>query len=301
MSFRVMMYSFKGGAGRTVTTANVAYALATEYGKRVVVIDLDVESAGASVLFDVDGKVEKDEGPVAVQDMLRGGPVLRDDFRDVWGRAARAFAPNDVPVPNLRLLPARRILRTADEVPFGSINVQRDFQLLLRQIQRVERPDFIFIDSASGIQQSALMGLANADVLVIFSRWTRQFLAGTRQFIHQQIIQNETPPPLRRILLVPTAVPRSSAGSAVYLKKSREDLEAFVNMKNADAVRPYQTRSLISLFDDIPESDLLKWDDRIMTGEVIKAHSRDASVNAVVEAYRRLAAHLVELTEETRQ
>ena len=71
MAYKVSMYSFKGGAGRTVTTANVARILSAERRKRVTVMDLDVESAGLSVLFGVDRKVESGECST-IQDVLRG-------------------------------------------------------------------------------------------------------------------------------------------------------------------------------------------------------------------------------------
>src|SRR3954467_3752656 len=71
MALKVLMYSFKGGAGRTVSTANIARLLAVESGRRVAAIDLDVESAGLSVLFKVDRKVETGECGT-IQDILRG-------------------------------------------------------------------------------------------------------------------------------------------------------------------------------------------------------------------------------------
>src|SRR5687767_604595 len=71
MALKVLMYSFKGGAGRTVSTANIARVMAIESGRRVAVIDLDVESAGLSVLFKIDRKVENGECGT-IQDILRG-------------------------------------------------------------------------------------------------------------------------------------------------------------------------------------------------------------------------------------
>lgn len=107
----VLMYSFKGGSGRTVTTANVAYLLASEFHKRVLVIDLDVESAGSSVLFGVEKEVH--EGKIwAIDDVLRGKEFAlhRADFESaLWPRMhKRVFeAPSG---GSLDVLPARIVL-----------------------------------------------------------------------------------------------------------------------------------------------------------------------------------------------
>ena len=42
----ITFYSYKGGTGRTMLLANVAWILATN-GKRVLVVDWDLEAPGA--------------------------------------------------------------------------------------------------------------------------------------------------------------------------------------------------------------------------------------------------------------
>jgi hypothetical protein len=49
----ITFYSFKGGVGRSMAVANVAYLLATKYRKRVLVVDWDLEAPGLHRFFDV--------------------------------------------------------------------------------------------------------------------------------------------------------------------------------------------------------------------------------------------------------
>ena len=49
----VAVHSFRGGTGKSNTTANLAILLALE-GKRVGVIDTDIQSPGIHILFGLD-------------------------------------------------------------------------------------------------------------------------------------------------------------------------------------------------------------------------------------------------------
>jgi septum site-determining protein MinD len=53
MSKVISIHSFRGGTGKSNTTANVAMLLAAK-GRRVAVVDTDVQSPGIHVLFGID-------------------------------------------------------------------------------------------------------------------------------------------------------------------------------------------------------------------------------------------------------
>src|SRR3954454_22620063 len=53
MSKIISIHSFRGGTGKSNTTANVATLLAAE-GRRIGVVDTDIQSPGIHVLFGVD-------------------------------------------------------------------------------------------------------------------------------------------------------------------------------------------------------------------------------------------------------
>jgi len=315
-SYRALMYSFKGGAGRTVTTANVAYLLATEHNKRVLVIDLDVESAGASVLFEIDDAVEHGDY-WTVQDVLRGYYVPRsrdgnaapakralnlaaDDFeKKVWPKLNVQTWPAEKKAdgPYLRVLPARRILYTADEATGEETNAE-NFDVLLEQIDGMANaPDIVLFDSASGIQSSAMMALERANVAFVFARWSRQFVKGTLQFVDENICS----PPGRRldqVFIVPTAVPENHPSGTMReeLSARRDRLEKSIwNVNHTARTRYAKSDNWVRLFDPpIREADALKWDDKIVCkegGQYIESFH----LAGVLSDYRRIATEIVGL------
>ena len=63
--FTVTFYSYKGGVGRTLALANVAYTLATEGGKqRVVVVDFDLEAPGIDTIAPFDSAKGTEKGGI---------------------------------------------------------------------------------------------------------------------------------------------------------------------------------------------------------------------------------------------
>ena len=67
MAAIVSVHSFRGGTGKSNTTANVAAILALS-GKRVGVIDADIQSPGIHVLFGLAG----DDISASLNDFLFG-------------------------------------------------------------------------------------------------------------------------------------------------------------------------------------------------------------------------------------
>ncbi|GAA2534315.1 FxSxx-COOH system tetratricopeptide repeat protein [Winogradskya humida] len=82
----VTFYSFKGGTGRTMALANVAWILAAN-GKRVLVADWDLESPGLHRFFQPFLDTEAIETTSGVIDMIRSyewQTTRAEDLRDGW-------------------------------------------------------------------------------------------------------------------------------------------------------------------------------------------------------------------------
>jgi MinD-like ATPase involved in chromosome partitioning or flagellar assembly len=323
---KALMYSFKGGAGRTVTTANVAHQLSRKHD--VLVVDLDVESAGTSVLFGVDGAVENGTC-FSVQDVLCGVhriDRMNEEFlRRYYAASDRPFDPEilrrdgDDGTDNLsgasidmdrdefeeciwpflhavpkdfrvNVIPARRMVTNADFVRRSNDSTKR-FQTMLLQIEALtEVPAFILFDSAAGIQDTALLGLQSADVLVIFARWSRQFMSGTIQLLKNWVTHPELDR-LQRVLIVPTAVPGflDEGRAPKVLEDRRTDFKKAIAEINKSAKKRWgRPEDWVDIDCEIPESDELKWDDRIIAEEPLP----NEQMRSLVAAYGRLASRL---------
>src|SRR5690349_3315851 len=81
----ITFYSFKGGVGRTMALANVAYRLAHRHALRVIAVDWDLEAPGLPRFFDL------------TPEELAGTPGVLDfmiEWRD--GVGTKAGDPPDV-------------------------------------------------------------------------------------------------------------------------------------------------------------------------------------------------------------
>lgn len=303
----MLMYSFKGGAGRTVTTGNIAYILAREMHRRVLCIDLDVESAGSSVLFDLQDEVLAGRC-WTVQDVLRGyveAPdasgrkesiaLNRADFETrIWPNMRRRLCES----PKggyLDVIPGRTILTTADERKSASDGGQQQFERLLQKIDGMrDRPEIILYDSASGLQDTAMMGLANCHTLVMFVRWSRQFIYGTTRFLRHYILSKKFCPRIAKVFVVPTAVPAVDPQGRLReeLDERRDELRKTIYVVNQDAQPFGAGKDWVELLSPVYECSALKWDDRIFLKE--GGTDQDGEIETVLRDYRQLAARLTE-------
>ena len=76
----ITFYSFKGGVGRTMAVANVAYRLANTHGLKVIVVDWDLEAPGLHRFFGLSSA-----------DAAKGQGVL--DYFAAWDKAVKEQAP----------------------------------------------------------------------------------------------------------------------------------------------------------------------------------------------------------------
>src|SRR5687767_12451644 len=77
----VSIHSFRGGTGKSNTTANLAVAIARR-GNRVGIVDTDIQSPGIHVLFELDDeKIDR-----CLNDYLWGDCAIEDAAYDVSDR-----------------------------------------------------------------------------------------------------------------------------------------------------------------------------------------------------------------------
>jgi len=167
MSKIISFHSFRGGTGKSNTTANIAALLAAE-GRRVGVVDTDIQSPGIHILFGLTGQ----EITHALNDYL-------------WGKCRIEQAALDV-TPRLKANLKGQIFLIPSSIKAGEIaRVLRegyDAQLLttgFRNLAKKLELDVLLIDTHPGLGEETLLSIVISDVLVIVMRPDQQDYQGT--------------------------------------------------------------------------------------------------------------------------
>ena len=163
----ISIHSFRGGTGKSNTTANVAAVLAAE-GRRVGVIDTDIQSPGIHVLFGMAGQ----EVAHALNDYL-------------WGKCGVTQTAQDL-TPHLGANIPGRIFLIPSSIKTGEITrVLRegyDAHLLtwgFRELIDELKLDVLLIDTHPGLNEETLISIVISHVLVIILRPDQQDYEGT--------------------------------------------------------------------------------------------------------------------------
>jgi MinD-like ATPase involved in chromosome partitioning or flagellar assembly len=91
----ISIHSFRGGTGKSNTAANLAAMLAQQ-GKRVCVIDTDIQSPGIHILFGLDGEGVKS----SLNDFLWHGRAIEEVAIDVTPDEVKASSGTIYLVPS---------------------------------------------------------------------------------------------------------------------------------------------------------------------------------------------------------
>ncbi len=167
MSKIISVHSFRGGTGKSNTTANLATLFAQE-GKRVGVVDTDIQSPGIHVLFNLD----ESEMDHSLNDYLWGKCSIKDCAYDVTGRVGADIKGQINLIPSsIKASEIARILREGYDV--GLLN--DGFQKLIEGLKL----DMLVIDTHPGLNEETLLSIAVSDVLVIIMRPDQQDYQGT--------------------------------------------------------------------------------------------------------------------------
>jgi MinD-like ATPase involved in chromosome partitioning or flagellar assembly len=169
----VSTHSYRGGTGKSNLTANVAAALARR-GRRVAIVDTDIQSPGIHVLFNIDPKLLR----FTLNDYLWGRCRVEETAVDVTASLTDA-AGHAVPITgSVMLVPASiktgeiaRILKEGYDV--GMLNDG------FRNLGETLQLDYLMIDTHPGVNEETLLSIAVSDTLVLILRPDYQDYQGT--------------------------------------------------------------------------------------------------------------------------
>ncbi len=163
----ISIHSFRGGTGKSNTTANLATLLAAE-GRRVGVIDTDIQSPGIHVLFGLDVERVK----YSLNDYLWGNCDIQQATYDVTPRLDADSNGRIYLIPSsVKTGEITRVLREGYDV--GLLN--DGFHSLVERLNL----DVLLIDTHPGLNEETLLSIAISDALAIILRPDQQDYQGT--------------------------------------------------------------------------------------------------------------------------
>lgn len=167
MSKIISIHSFRGGTGKSNTTANLAALLALQ-GNRVGVVDTDVNSPGIHVIFGMD----ENQMDHSLNDYLWGKCRIKETAHDVTEKLSPDIPGKVYMIPSsIKAGEIARILREGYDV--GLLN--DGFQDLIEEFEL----DFLLIDTHPGINEETLLSIAISDMLLLIMRPDQQDFQGT--------------------------------------------------------------------------------------------------------------------------
>jgi len=169
----VSIHSFRGGTGKSNTTANLA-AQAALAGKRVAIVDTDIQSPGIHVLFGLDeNKMGK-----TLNDFLHGKCEIGEVALNIGEHAADADGRGQLKGKDIWLLPSSIRGREISQIIREGYDVNRlneGFQTIIKDLNL----DYLFIDTHPGLNEETLLSIAISDVLILILRPDNQDFQGT--------------------------------------------------------------------------------------------------------------------------
>lgn len=170
MSKIVSIHSFRGGTGKSNTTANLSVTVA-RHGYRVGIVDTDINSPGIHVLFEM----EEVDMQIALNDYLWGKCEIQEAAYDVTAQLKAGIEENGGRVylvpSSIKANEITRVLRDGYDV--GLLN--DGFHDLIDELEL----DYLFIDTHPGLNEETLLSIAVSHVLIIVLRPDKQDIQGT--------------------------------------------------------------------------------------------------------------------------
>jgi len=160
---RLAFYGFKGGVGRSTTIAAIAFLLAQQ-GKKVLVIDFDLESPGLSSMLlpcdkypeygVVDWLVEDAVGNVddlLLRDIVASSPLAADLEGNIKTVPAMGAKTDDPRIDPYYVSKLSRIYADVPRSDGGMEHFSDRLERLVEVVEKQENPDVVLIDCRAGL------------------------------------------------------------------------------------------------------------------------------------------------------
>lgn len=218
---RFVFYSIKGGVGRSSALAATAWKLAEE-GKRVLVMDLDLESPGLSTALLPDGRrpaygivdwlVEDlhDNGDALLDSMYASSPLSHNG--EIFVIPAHGADPGEY-IQKLGRVWLPKATRDGE-----SESWPKRLARLVAGVENAIRPDVVLIDSRAGIDEVAAtcVTVLGATTIFLFAIDNEQTWSGYRLLFRHWNTANRTGHIRDRLQVVGGLVPTGERGHEYF-------------------------------------------------------------------------------------
>jgi len=290
---RLVFFGIKGGVGRSTALAMLAYKLANS-GKKVLLIDLDLESPGLSGLLlpqdrladfgVVDWLIEDavGQGDEVLRRMISASPLSLSTQKEI--RVAAAMGQGD-------LFYLDKLSRAyADVAAAGnhSESFTRRIHRLVQKLEELEKPDVVLIDSRAGLHDLAAVSIVGlASTAFLFATDTEQSWQGYKLlFSHWQSHPKIAVDVRERLAIVQALFPESDQS-----KRARDFLEKSYELFSEtlyEEIRPGETGDVFNFdleIESAPHYPLrINWNNRFQEFNPLLLSSQGGLSDAEIEA-----------------
>lgn len=162
----ISIHSFRGGTGKSSTTANLAAVMAA-MGKRVGVVDTDIQSPGIHVILGLDESAMKR----CLNDYLWEKCTIEETAHDVTAQVGNVSGKVFLIPSSLKPGEITRILREG----YDPSLLNEGFRALGERLAL----DVLLIDTHPGVNEETLLSIAISDAVLIILRPDQQDYLGT--------------------------------------------------------------------------------------------------------------------------
>lgn len=189
----ISIHSFRGGAGKSTTAANLATIMAT-MGKRVGIVDMDIQSPSLQVIFGLK------EPSLTLNDYLWENAKIEKVAYDITESLGENTSGKLFLVPaSLRPRDITRVLRES----FDPTLVNEAFKKLCTRLEL----DVLLVDTHAGINEETVLTITVSDIVLIVMRPNQLDYLGTEMSLEMTrrlnvekvlILVNQSPQSLNR-------------------------------------------------------------------------------------------------------
>jgi len=161
----ISVHSFRGGTGKSNISANLSYSL-TAAGKRVCVIDTDIQSPGIHVLLGIKEPVSK-----TLNDFLWGKAPIEEVAVDVSKNLGFTDGRSYLIPCSMNMAEIAKVIKQGYDVSM----LNKGFREIIKNFDL----DYLVIDTHPGLNEETLLSIAISDALFVVLRPDQQDFQGT--------------------------------------------------------------------------------------------------------------------------